>query len=311
MKNVIATIALTIASAAAMATEVPNPGQLDQIVNPQGSVSETSTLSFAGVNCANIHSLESFVIFADGSVGEQAEDLVSTYCADLEARKMQATIAFQQLTTALHEITFSSATINRTEAASRASYLPLFDTYNNLLAERDDVLTMLVQVNADVQSSRGAWENEQAEARAGVAADRAYQMARIEDATIVRGMRPIVPRNQCVGREVFAQFQSTPECYAAWDAFFQARGDYYGQYGGGMNLLGHIAAAQAVLDSTDENHEVEAIVQATPAVQEALSRYQDAIAVQAADSSMARLTQIDSVQLPAALAALMAHPYFN
>ena len=320
MKNVITAIALTIASTAAMAQEVPSPGNLDQIVNPQGSVSETSTLSFAGVNCANIHALESFVIFADGTVGEQAEDLVSTYCADLEARKMQATIAFQELTTALHEITFSSATINRTEAASRASYLPLYHSYTGLLAERDDVLQQLVDENAALRDARGAWENEQAAVRQDVANGRQDQMERIADAEAIRANRPVIARSECTNpwstrltspQRGGPEYLTAADCFAHWDAFYTARGDYYAEYGSQFNLMGHIADAQQILTLTDTNSEVEAIVQANPLVQEALSRYQDAVAVQAASTAMARLTHIDTVALPAALAALMAHPYFN
>ena len=225
---------------------------------------------------------------------------------------MQATIAFQELTTALHEITFSSATINRTEAASRASYLPLYHSYSGLLAERDDVLQEIVDTNNAVRDTRGAWENEQEAVRSDIASYRQDAIERRDDAQAVRNMRPVTPRNQCRnGQVVHAEFRSTQDCYAAWDAFFSARGAYYAEHGSHYNLVGHIAAANEYLANTDSNTEVEALVMGTPAVQEALSRYQDAVAVHAASNAMARLTHIDTVALPAALAALMAHPYFN
>ena len=60
------------------------------------------------------------------------------------------------------------------EAASRASYLPLYHSYNGLLAERDDVLQQLVaETNCMWLLARGAWENEQAAARQDVANGRA------------------------------------------------------------------------------------------------------------------------------------------
>ena len=320
MKNVITVIALTIASTAAMAQEVPNPGQLDQVTNVGGTTDGTITLGFGGVNCANIHSLESFVVFPDGSVGEQAEDTIGAHCVDLETRKTQAVVALQDLQGALTEIAFETAVINNGEAASRASYLPLYHSYQGLLAERDDVLEELVTVNAAVRDTRGAWENEQAAARQDVANGRADQMERIADARAVRGLRPVIARSECTNpwsRRLTSPQRGGPEyiteasCFAAWDNFYNARGQYYNEYGSQFNLMGHIADAEQILTLTDQNYEVEAIVNAQPLVQEALSRYQDAISVQASSTAMVRLGAIDSIELPAALAALMAHPYFQ
>ena len=320
MKNVITAIALTIASTAAMAQEVPNPGQLDQVTNVGGTTDGTITLGFNGVNCASIHSLESFVVFPDGSVGEQAEDTIAAHCVDLETRKTQAVVALQDLQGALHEIAFETAVINNGEAASRASYLPLYHSYNGLLAERDDVLQQLVAETAAVTSSRGAWENEQAAVRQDIANGRQDQMERIADARAVREMRPVIARSECTNpwstrltspQRGGPEYLTAADCFAHWDSFYSARGAYYAEYGSQFNLMGHIADAEQILTLTDDNAEVEAIVQANPLVQEALSRYQDAVTTQASSTAMVRLGAIDSIELPAALAALMAHPYFQ
>ena len=320
MKNVITAIALTIASTAAMATEVSNPGNLDQVSQVQGTGDNgLVNVGFLGVNCSNIHALEAVSIFPDGTIGD-VDQTVAVECMNLENTKAQAVQAIGVLQGALTEIAYQTTTINGTEAASRASYLPLFHSYNGLLAERDDVLQQLVAETAAVTSSRGAWENEQAAVRQDIANARQDQMERIADARAVREMRPVIARSECTNpwstrltspQRGGPEYLTAADCFAHWDSFYSARGDYYAEYGSQFNLMGHIADAEQILTLTDDNAEVEAIVQANPLVQEALSRYQDAVTTQASSTAMTRLTAIDSIELPAALAALMAHPYFN
>ena len=309
MKNVITTIALTLMASAALA----NPGELDQVshqpigteVTTGGITSgayHTFTVATDSPDCTKIHALEVEARFDGG----QSPGTVAQVCAQLVADHAALETALAAVRSATTQLAVTTNLINATEARNRAEYFPLYMAHNQLSNEQIVLTGLAPQQSQARRAAQDLWNDAQEDVRAAIQRDRTYQQSRIDEAQAVRDIRP----NSNVPRSCPEQ---TPVgwinvCESQWNVFFQRRAQYYSVHGSYFNLVGHMADAASQLELTDSNPEIEAIVFASADV----TIYREAFgaAATAEDATYARL-QVLATEVPAAEAAMTAHPYHD